>query len=957
MAEGPSASRDVGLTTGFSPTEWSRISDLFYAAREKPAEERSAFLDTACGPDTPLRKAVEELLRQDEDAEGFLSRPVFGSVDSDVPGTCIVEGQHFGRYVIGTLLGRGGMGEVWSAHDTDLDRPVALKFLSPRALAILDAQQIIREAKAASALNHPNIVTIHEIVRSESTLAIVMELVEGAPLRQAIGKLSLTEVLEVGCQIAEGLAAAHGGGIVHGDIKPENILLRRDRYVKLLDFGLARKISAETIPTTDSPALGTLRYLSPEQARGEPATPASDIFSFGLVLYELATGQHPFPAASAIETAHAIRTMEPPTPSSANPRIPARLNSLIRAMLGRAGRPSAEQVVRSLQELQKSKKAYLGSVSPIWKRTIAAILIAAGCYVAWLWKQAKNASNVPVFRQITTLVPENRATAAAISADGKLAAYANVDGLFIREMDTGKVRQITAPGDFTVDRIAWFRDNSRLVVSGFSNATRVSSIWITSLAGGAPRLLRTHAREASPSTDGTHIAFISEDWSEIWVMNTRGDEPRRLVAGRFGEDKFPVLFWSPDDRRLSFERRRLSPGHSGQYATLDPDHVWTTESVQFSTGRNVSKMPGELMNSAAALADGRILFLRWDANFLSAHEIWEIQTAPRTGRFLGAARKGATLLTTNDETLVGLSATTNGKRIMVLRKSDQNTVFVGDFDPVAPRISNIRRLTLDERTNYAHAWTADSRAVIFESNRNGSFDLFKQSINQHTPEVIVATPATEMLPQLAPDGRTVLYAIRSDSAKPEVYKLMRIPVEGGNPEPVPIGGSLDEFRCALETGKRCVLRTTARGKYYAYYDLDPLKGKGKELARTNWHPGILGDWDISPDGSAVAIPNHDSRSASIRIVLLDPKPNEPREREVVLEGVTDLRGLVWAADGKAWFVSVDTSVGHQLLYVYLDGRFRSLGDIQGWAVPSPDGRRVAFQDRIVTTNAWLIEQP
>jgi eukaryotic-like serine/threonine-protein kinase len=144
------------------------------------------------------------------------------------------------------------------------------------------------------------------------------------------------------------------------------------------------------------------------------------------------------------------------------------------------------------------------------------------------------------------------------------------------------------------------------------------------------------------------------------------------------------------------------------------------------------------------------------------------------------------------------------------------------------------------------------------------------------------------------------------------------------------------------------------GESRTYYDLDSIRGKGQELARTKWSVEVLGDWDVSPDGTQVAIPNHDSRDARIRVVSL--RPNQPGEREVFLPGLTDLRGLVWAADGRAWFVSVDTTVGNQLLYVYMDRRFQSLGDIHGWAVPSPDGRRVAFLNTIIATNAWLIER-
>jgi eukaryotic-like serine/threonine-protein kinase len=369
------------------------------------------------------------------------------------------------------------------------------------------------------------------------------------------------------------------------------------------------------------------------------------------------------------------------------------------------------------------------------------------------------------------------------------------------------------------------------------------------------------------------------------------------------------------------------------------------------------------MNSASALLDGRIMFLRWDnANFTSSHELWEVKTDLATGALQGEPRKITTVPGGSTSTLLGLSVSATGKQSLVLMQSAQNSVFVGDFDPSPPRISNVRRLTLDDQTNYPHTWTADSRAVIFESDRSGSFDLFQQGFDQRTPKAIVATPMTEVLPQLAPNGHFVLYAARAPESdqlwyyKPGTYKLMRVPVEGGTPQEVPIGGPLDEFRCALGAGKRCVLRTTEGAKWRTYYDLDAVRGRGAELARTKWSVEVLWDWDISPDGTQVAIPNHDSREARIRVVSLEAKPNQPREHEVVLPGVANLSGLIWAADGQGWFVSVDTTVGNQLLYVYLDGRFHSLGDIHGWAVPSPDGRRVAFVNPITATNAWLIER-
>lgn len=683
-------------------------------------------------------------------------------------------------------------------------------------------------------------------------------------------------------------------------------------------------------------------------------TPASDVFSLGLVLYELLAGRHAFSATSALDTAQGILGKEAVRPSSFNPQVPARLDSLVRAMLAKqpSARPTAGEVVRTLTELHRPRKNLLDSVPAVWKWALAAILLVATCFAGWRWKQAEVVSNTPTFRQLTTLVPENRATAAAISPDGKLAAYANVDGIFLRTIQNGDTKTLSAPGDYLVDRLAWFADGTKLVASGFSTTTNVPSVWLISSAGAEPRLLRNHARGATPSPDGTRVAFLSQDWSEIWLTGTHGEELRKVVAGP-ADDTFRLVVWSPDGRRLAFQRL-----HFYQH-----DYKYQYESRELATGKVVAEAPSLLMNSASALPDGRVMFLRWDNDDVtSSHQLWEVKTDLATGALLGEPRKIATLAGDDTSTLLGLSATANGKQAMVLMRSGQNSVFVGDLDQPPPRISNVRRLTLDAQSNYPHAWTADSRAVIFESNRSGSFDLFKQGIDQRTPKAIVATPLTEILPQLTPDGRFVLYAARPLESeqpwyyKPGTYKLMRVPVEGGTPQEVSVGGPLDEFRCALGAGKRCVLRTTVPGEWRTYYDLDAERGRGRELARTKWSVEVLGDWDISPDGTQVAIPNHDSREARIRVVSLEPKPNQQREREVVLAGVTDLRGLVWAADGRGWFVSVDTTVGNRLLYVYLDGRFDSLGDIHGWAVPSPDGRRVAFLNTIIATNAWLIER-
>ena len=303
---------------------------------------RLRFLESASIPPEIIAQVLELTT-----GDGSLLELTYGL--EPTPELKLTPGLRIGRFTTIECLGVGGMGEVWSAHDSSLDRMVALKFFFPGTLLDLSDQHITREARAASALNHPNIVTIHEIVHSENMAAMVMELVDGTALRHLTGKpLPGSEFFRIGLQIAGALTAAHSGGIIHGDIKPENILLRRDGHIKVLDFGLARRIAGESGGTG---FVGTLRYMSPEQIEGERLTPATDIFSLGLVLFELITGKHPFPAKSPVETAKAIFTTSAPPASSINPEIGKSLDAFLAEMLARdpAQRPSAKQVAQFLE--------------------------------------------------------------------------------------------------------------------------------------------------------------------------------------------------------------------------------------------------------------------------------------------------------------------------------------------------------------------------------------------------------------------------------------------------------------------------------------------------------------------------------------------------------------------------------------------------------------------------------
>src|SRR3954469_23341704 len=275
----------------------------------------------------------------------------------------LVPGSAVGPYVIDTQLGAGGMGEVYRAHDTRLRRDVAIKLiseaLSSDALAV---ERFIREALAVSALNHPNIVTIYETGEIDGARYIAMELVRGRTVRELVReRIDWARAADIGRQAAEALAVAHAAQIVHRDVKPDNVMVRDDGYVKVLDFGLARierpaggTALTVSLDTHTGVVIGTIGYMSPEQARGEPVTTASDVFSLGVVLYEALTGQHPFPAASALAVLHAILADQPVAPSRLVPDLPPAFDQLVLECLQKDARlrPSAAEVAERLRAPQ-----------------------------------------------------------------------------------------------------------------------------------------------------------------------------------------------------------------------------------------------------------------------------------------------------------------------------------------------------------------------------------------------------------------------------------------------------------------------------------------------------------------------------------------------------------------------------------------------------------------------------
>ena len=967
-----------------NPERWEQASRILENALERDPERRAAYLDEVCANDDELRREVESLLLASAQAGSLLDSPAMAMAAplfvSDSAKTVV--GQSIGHYEIIAALGTGGMGEVYLARDTRLGRQVALKLLPAYLRGDSDRlRRFEQEARAASSLNHPNVCMIHEVGEMEDGRHyIVMEHIEGVTLRErmVIKPLTLREVLDAAVQVASALEAAHTAGVIHRDIKPENIMLRRDGYLKVLDFGLAKltekpgerqRIDSEAptravVKTDVGMVMGTVAYMSPEQTRGQDIDARTDIWSLGVVLYEMVTRSVPFEGATNTDVIVAILEREPKPLMWFLPNVPAELQRIISKAL-RKDREERYQGIKDLLLDLKSLKQELDFGATRDKS------IEPG-FSGKTTKRSDGQSAVSAMKRHKAGAILALATIVVLGAGiAYIGPWTDQKPKTDRESLQTAIPLTTDPGFEGMPSLS--PDGSQVAFAAGGPQTDNFDIYVKQIGGGPPRRLTSDAAvDVFPawSPDGRSIAFVRErgDRMEVLLIPSLGGPERKIADTVADNSTFifswapPYLSWSADSKYLVITDR-ASPGEPHSLFILS---VATGEKRRLTTPPATALADG----NPAISPDGRTLaFVR-----IASHGNTQLYVLPLSADYKSAGEERH--LDLSQPSVIGPAWTADGQEILCSvgqrwgdwrlwrvslsgSETPQPLASVGHEDS-QPTISR-----QGDHFVYAH-WTGDLDIWRADVSSRGEFS---------PPMKLIASTRWDSSPQYSPDGSKIVFASQR-SGHSEVWVCN---ADNSNPVQVTSLESSAGYPGWFPDGKRIVFDSSKEGNTDVYTtdittlvphrlttesgdDLTPsVSHDGEWIYFASRRTGRLEVWRMRSDGGEAVQVTHkggwspkESPDAKVVYYL---RPDSSEVWKVAIGGGEETRVLGSASEFAVtaegiYFIEIGTrlwvgTVGNSLkFFSFAKGTTEKVADVKlnplnGLSV-SPDGRYVLF---------------
>lgn len=859
------------------PEVWKRVEHIFNGAVLLPSEEQIAYVEEKTGDEANVRDTVLRLLSNDNRNDEFLDNPVFtfgAQILAAEADEQLLRRKEFASYQLLKIIGRGGMGVVFLATDKRLERKVAIKLLPSEFVENASLRKRFeREARVAASISHPNIAHIYETGEDKLQPFIAMEYVEGKTLRENLKiekKLSASTAVEIAAEIASALAAAHRAGITHRDIKPENVMMHRDGYVKVLDFGIA-KINAATEElvrgqdrekvvenlTGHGELPGTIRYMSPEQIKGETVDERTDIWSLGVILYEMLTGAPPFEGNDKTELVAAILEKEPP--GLANLKLSPALRKITRRMLAKSKQERYQSAAAALSDLQnapeysaKKQKSIFAAVfyqKQSFYLTAGLLLAVTVVAISYFFLRGEKQSlenlspNMRPNLSFTHIPAEGKILCSALSPDAARIAYALEENgrqsIRLKEIGSEESREIVPPSstnDFAGVCLAFSPSGEFIYYGVYEDNSLVGMLYRVPTSGGASQFLRRRIdTPVSFSPDGERMVFlVAENNAEKLIMtDADGNEIRTIIERNeplfLSYEGYPS--WSPDGQIIAFADG-ISAGKRQMFVALYDVAAGTTRNLTvqpFYEVEQISWLGGDSLLFTAR-GEGETASQIYRAAYPSGEiarlvedlfDYHGVSIAIATGKSITVVSEDVARLW-----LIDVEDPESARQISTGRHDGQGVTWLsndrlvfgsnsgGSWDlwTINPDGGDLRQLTNDKPFDTDPTAAYDGSFVIFSSTRAGIYHLWR--MNMTDGSLTQLTNGTgEFYPQISPDNQWVVYHRLSPGEPVTVWKVS---TRGGAPVQL---NSTPSSRADVSPNGKLVAST-----YRVSYDADAVVG-------------------------------------------------------------------------------------------------------------------------------------